>query len=69
MQGRGREHNVGWSEDVEGVGGLETQGLCRTGGSQRGDRGWEGEGQPVDSARRWKDCRHPDSHASAFNFV
>lgn len=51
MQGRGCERNVGWSEDVEGVGGLKMQGLCRTRGSQRGDRGWEGEGQPVDRER------------------
>lgn len=32
---------MGWNEDVEGVGGLKTQGLCRMGGGfQRGDREW-----------------------------
>lgn len=43
MQGRGCERNVGWSEDVEGVGGLKTQGLCRTRGSQRA----HGDGKTV----------------------
>lgn len=40
---------MGWNEDVEGVGGLKTQGLCRMGEDLREEteRG-EGEGQPVD---------------------
>lgn len=41
---------MGWSEDVEGVGGLKMQGLRRTGlGDLREEtEGGEGEGQPVD---------------------
>lgn len=61
---------MGWNEDVEGVGGLKTQGLCRMGGgiSERRQRvGKERASQWTERARGWRDCRHPDSHASAFN--
>jgi hypothetical protein len=49
---------VGESEDVVDLRGMKMQ---RVGGSVR-TRGFRGDG-----AWRPEDCRHPDSHASAFN--
>lgn len=45
---------MGWDEDVEGVGGLKTQGLCRMWGSQRGDRE-RGRGGPATGQREHGD--------------
>lgn len=55
--------DVRWSEDVEGVGGMKAQGLCRTRGSQRGDRGW-GRGGPASGEREHGDGKTVTTQAA-----